>query len=119
MATFPLWHIALTALIASVAALLLLWIGRSFFKMEALFEMITLAIVVGFSVLAWRAVGNTTALNLDPIPLVSPNDVLCPVMTYVFLGLYAAFRPPLASGRYAQARVILTLLSFAVNVITI
>jgi hypothetical protein len=30
--------------------------------------------------------GNTQALNDNPIPLVSPNDVLCPVLTYVVLG---------------------------------
>src|SRR5205809_426501 len=94
MTTFLLWQIALTAGIASVVSLLLLWMGRRWFKIERLFEMIVLAIVVGFSVLAWRSAGNTAALNVDPIPAVSPNDVLCPVITYVFLGMYGALRYP-------------------------
>src|SRR5712692_6939325 len=112
MSTFPLSHIALTALIASVATLLLLWIGRRWFKMEALHEMIALAIVVGFSVLAWRAAGNTGALNNDPIPVVSPNDVLCPLVTYLFIGMYAAFRHPIDALRWEQVRVLLALISF-------
>ena len=52
MSTFPVLHIALTALIASVVSLLLLYMGRRWFKMEQLFEIIVLAIVVGFSILA-------------------------------------------------------------------
>lgn len=119
MSTFPLWHIALTAGIASVATILLLGIGRRWFKIQPFGEIIALAIVVGISVLAWRSAGNTLALNLDPIPGVSPNDMLCPVVTYVFLGLYATLRRRESDVNFEQARAILTLISFAVNVITI
>ncbi|GHO84739.1 hypothetical protein [Dictyobacter formicarum] len=119
MSTFPLWHIALTAGIGSIMALLLLVIGRRWFKIEALYEMIMLAIVVGFSIFVWRSVGNTAVLNLDLIPAVSPNDVLCPVVTYVLLGLYTTFQEDRDPRRCAQACAVLTLLSFAVNVITI
>src|SRR5919201_1692116 len=55
-------------------------------------EAVVPALVVGLSILLWRAAGNTQSLNDDPIPLVSPNDVLCPMLTYVGLGLYAAVR---------------------------
>jgi hypothetical protein len=119
MSTFPLWHIALTAGIGSLATLLLLVIGRRWFMIQSFGEMIGLAVVVGFSILAWREAGNIPSLNNDPIPAVSPNDVITPVMTYVFLGLYTAFREAPDPSRYAQARAILTILSFAVNVITI
>ena len=49
----------------------------------------------------------------------SPNDVLCPLVTYLFVGFYAAFRPPADPIRFEQARVLLTLVSFVVNVVTI
>lgn len=75
---FPLWHIALSAGIGALATFLLLLIARSFSNREPLGEMIGLAVVVGVSILVWRAAGNTAALNLDPIPAISPNDVLCP-----------------------------------------
>jgi hypothetical protein len=74
---------------------------------------------VGLSILVWREAGNTAALNDDPIPLVSPNDVLCPVVTYVSLGVLAGFRPALTGPRWPGIRALLTLLSLAVNVATI
>lgn len=117
---FSLAQIALTAGVMAVISLLLLFGARQYFKVRSLGEMMLIALVAGFSVLAWRAAGNTPALNADPIPAVSPNDVLCPVITYVFLGLYGALRHPGEQGaRFEQARVVLTLVSFAVNVITI
>jgi hypothetical protein len=93
---FPFAHIALTAAITAGGAL-----------------------VVGLSVLVWRSAGNTRALNNDPIPGVSPNDVLCPLVTYLFLGFYAALQRPLDSIRFEQARMLLTLVSFVINVVTI
>jgi hypothetical protein len=64
-------------------------------------------------------VGNAGALNNDPIAGVSPNDVLCPLVTYLFLGFYAAFRRPVDPTRFEQLRVLLTLVSLVVNIITI
>jgi hypothetical protein len=116
---FSFAHIALTAAITAVIALLLLVVMRSRFKMLRLSDCLLVAVVVGLSVIVWRSVGNTGALNNDPIPGVSPNDVLCPLVTYLFIGFYAAFRPPLDARRFEQARVLLTLVSFVVNVVTI
>lgn len=117
---FPISQIALTAGITAVASLLLLFGARQYFKVRSPGEMLLIALVAGFSVLAWRSAGNTPALNADPIPAISPNDVLCPMITYIFLGLYAAFRHPGAhDARFEQMRAVLTLVSFAVNVITI
>jgi hypothetical protein len=92
---------------------------RSRLKMLLLVDCLLVAVVVGFSVIVWRSVGNTGALNTDAIPGVSPNDVLCPLVTYLFIGFYTAFRPPLDARRFEQARVLLTLVSFVVNVVTI
>ena len=67
----------------------------------------------------WREAGNTGALNNDPFQRSRPNDVLCPLVTYLFIGFYAAFRRPADAVRFEQARVLLTLLSFVINVVTI
>jgi hypothetical protein len=117
--TFSFTHIAVTSAIAAGVTLLLLLVLRTRFKMLSLVDSILVAVVVGFSIIAWRMVGNTGALNNDPIPGISPNDVLCPLVTYLFIGMYAAFRHPIDALRWEQVRVLLALISFAVNVITI
>jgi len=116
---FPFAHIALTAAITAGIALLVLVVLRTRFTVYSLFDCLLVAVVVGLSVIVWREAGNTGALNNDPIPPVSPNDVLCPLVTYLFIGFYAAFRRPADAVRFEQARVLLTLLSFVINVVTI
>jgi len=116
---FPFAHIALTAAITAGAALLVLVALRAPFKTLPLVDCLLVAVVAGISVLVWRSAGNTGALNNDPIPPVSPNDVLCPLVTYLFIGFYAAFRRPADAISFEQARVLLTLVSFLVNVVTI
>ena len=116
---FPFAHIALTAAITAGATLLVLLALRARLKALELSDCLLVAVVVGISVIVWRSAGNTGALNNDPIPPVSPNDVLCPLVTYLFVGFYAAFRRPADPIRFEQARVLLTLLSFVVNVVTI
>lgn len=100
-------------------ALLLLVVLRLRFITLSLVDSLLVAVVVGCSVLLWREAGNTGALNTDPIAGVSPNDVLCPLVTYLFIGFYAAFRRSADTIRFEQARVLLTLVSFVVNVVTI
>ena len=116
---FLLAHIGLTAAITAAVALLVLIVLRLRFTKLSLVDCLLVALVAGISVLVWRSAGNTGALNNDPIPAVSPNDVLCPLVTYLFVGFYAAFRRPLDATRFEQARVLLTLVSFVVNVVTI
>jgi hypothetical protein len=116
---FPFAHIALTAAITAGVALLALILLRSRLRAFSLFESVLVALVVGISVLVWRSAGNTGALNADPIAGVSPNDVLAPLVTYLFLGMYAAFRRPADVARFEQIRVLLLLVSFVVNVVTI
>ena len=116
---FPLAHIALTAAITAGVALLVLVILRSRLRAFSLFDCLLVALVVGLSVVVWRSAGNTGALNDDPLPGVSPNDVLTPLVTYLFLGFYAAFRRPADVAHFEQVRVLLTLVSFIVNVVTI
>src|SRR6266705_3435848 len=116
---FPFAHIALTAAITAGIALLVLVALRAHFKALSLVDCLLVAVVVGISVIVWRSAGNTGALNNDPIPGVSPNDVLCPLVTYLFIGFYAAFRPLRDATCFERVRVMLTLVSFIVNVVTI
>ena len=116
---FPFVHIALTAAITAAVAALVLVALRWRFKTLSLVDCLLIALVVGVSVMVWRSAGNTGALNNDPIPPVSPNDVLCPLVSYLFIGFYAAFWRPADAMRFEQIRVLLTLVSFVVNVVTI
>lgn len=116
---FPLAHIVSTAAITAGITLLVLVILRSRLRAFSLFDGVLVALVVGISVLVWRSVGNTGALNADPIPGVSPNDVLTPLITYLFLGFYTAFQRPADVARFEQVRVLLALVCFVVNVVTI
>src|SRR5213595_114594 len=77
---------------AVLAYVVILAYARSAKIQVAPLDSLLIALVVGLSILIWREAGNTSSLNDDPIPVVSPNDVLCPVVTYVCLGMLAAFR---------------------------
>jgi|SRR5579859_2679293 len=113
---FPLWQIALTAGIAAGLGFAVL---RWRFKELSIRETVIAAIVVGLSVLAWRLSANVPQFNDDPIIGLSPNDWLCPLMSYVCLGMYAALFPPRDFARWAQARALLTVVIFVVNVLAI
>ena len=115
-AVFSPGHIALTAAITGVLGLLILrWRLRSL----AVGESIVIALIVAVSVLMWRLSANMPQLNSDGLPGFSANDVLCPVVTYVVLGLYAATRPPTDTVRWAQARALVMLAALVVTVVTI
>ena len=116
---FPLWHIALTAAIGFAASVVVLLVWRQSTGSMPNGEVAVVSLVVGLSILAWRLAGNVAPLNDDPVPLFSPNDLLCPIVSYVMLGIYAALRPPADARRWEQARVWLTIVSFVVNVVII
>lgn len=118
---FSLGQIVISAVIGAVLsfALLVLFGRLSRDAVLPLGEAVFVAFVVGLSILFWRLAGNVAQLNEDPIPPVSPNDVLCPVITYVCLGLYGGLRGMARYPRWARIRAALTILSFVVNVVTI
>lgn len=115
---FPFWRIALDAAVAFAASFVLLVVLRKQFKIPFR-EAAIMAGTAGLSVLIWRSFANTPTLNNDPIPPISPNDTLSPVIAYVALGMTAAFSRPHDEARWAQARVVLALLVFVVNVVTV
>jgi hypothetical protein len=118
---FPIWWVAGTAAVGTIVSFLVLYAYRRRSKASSLtlLQSVIVALVVGLSILAWRLSGNIPELNEDPIGALSPNDWLCPVATYVFLGVYAAFRPPVDRVGWERLRALLTIVSFVVNVITI
>lgn len=113
---FPLWWVSLTA---GIAALLSLGLLRWRFKSVPLREAFLIAVVVGMSVMAWRLSGNVSVLNDDPIGGLSPNDFICPVVSYLFLSLYLDMRQPVEASIWMKARAWLTITVFLVNVFTI
>ena len=50
---------------------------------------------------------------------ISPNDVLCPVVTYVFVGVYGAFAGMSGGPGWPRIRALLAVVSLVVNVVTI
>ena len=118
---FSLGQIALSAAIGAVVSFLVVWLHGRWSKQAVLAasESIVVAALAGFSILVWRLAGNTPPLNEDPIPLVSPNDVLCPVLTYVILGLYADVSRAVQRPGWGRLRALLTITSLIVNVVTI
>jgi hypothetical protein len=114
--TFSHAHIALTATVTAGFALAgAVWrLPRS-----AWTDIAAVAALSGLSVFLWRASANMPQLNDDGLPGFSANDWLAPVLSYVFLGVYARLRPPADPRRYGQAQAIAVIASLAVNVITI
>ena len=113
---FPLWRVTLTAVNAALIGFAVL---RWRFKELPIREAALAALIVGLSVFAWRLSANVPQFNDDPIPPLSPNDWLCPILTYVCLGMYAALHPPTKPARWQQARALLTIVAFVVNVLVI
>src|SRR6266511_5110226 len=111
---FPVWWVAGTALVGAIASFLVIRFASRWLGMAALSaaQSLVASLVVGLSIFAWRLSGNIPELNEDTIGALSPNDWLCPVVTYVFLGIYAAYRRPVDSAGWTRSRALLTATSF-------
>ena len=118
---FSLTEILVSTLVGSVASFVALWLYGRWARDAAprKGDAVLMSIVVGVSILLWREAGNTPILNDDLIPVVSPNDVLCPVVSYVCLGILAGLRSSIQGPDWARVRALLTLVSLVVNVATI
>lgn len=113
---FSVVHILLTAAMTSALALILaLWrLPRTAWP-----DILAVTVLSGAAVLLWRLSANMPALNDDGLPGFSANDWAAPVLTFVFLSLFADLRVPTDLDRYRQARALATVAALAVNVITI
>jgi hypothetical protein len=118
---FSLTQIGVSTIVGAVLAyvVVLVYARRTGMRINAA-DSLLIAATVGLSILLWREAGNTPSLNDDPIPLVSPNDVLSPVLTYVCLGVLAGLRVSIGrDSDWPRLRALLTLLSLVVNIATI
>jgi hypothetical protein len=119
---FPAWHIALTALVTAVftAAVPTAWCGRRSGRASlALGDRVGVGVAAGLGVLLWRLGANVPTLNDDPIPGVSPADVLSGPLAYVATGVYIRLRGVGASERLAAAPAVAALVALIVNIVTI
>jgi hypothetical protein len=110
-------HIAVTATITGViSAGIGLW---RLDRRRRLLNGLSVGAIAGASVYLWRASANMPQLNADGLPGFSANDWLAPVVTFVSLGVLAAFVALRSEDRYRQVRAAATVVALAVNVITI
>ena len=75
--------------------------------------------LAGLAVYLWRASANMPQLNNDGIQGFSANDWLAPAIVFVVLSVYADLFPPADPRKFGHVRAAVTLVAFAVNVITI
>ncbi len=116
---FPLWWIGLTALTAAGVCAIVLLIAHIRFKAISALEIVLLTVTVGISVLAGRLSCNVPVLNQDPLAGFSPNDFICPMLTFVLLEVVVGLRPLERPTNWPRVRALLVIASFVVNVLTI
>jgi hypothetical protein len=130
---FPAWHIALTALVTAVltaavtaaltAAGMAGWRGRASARRSLLVaDVVGVGLATGLGVLLWRLGANVPTLNDDPIPGVSPADVLSAPLAYVAAGMYIQLRAVRAPERFQRlvvASAVAALVALIVNIVTI
>ena len=118
---FGIQQIVLSTAVGAIVSLVVLYLDARYWQ-PAAFDIrggLVLSLLVGFSILLFRLGANVQQLNDDPIPLASPNDLLCPVVTFVALSVYSGLRGAADQALLARNRAILTLVSLAVNIVTI
>ena len=122
---FPAWHIALTSLITAVLTAALAGAAIVLRRSEQLpvpragqvLDALAIGLAAGLGILLWRLGANIPTLNNDPIPGVSPADVLSGPVAFVAVGVYTGLRG--ASERWTSAQALAALVALAVNIITI
>ena len=125
---FPVWHIALTSLITAVVtaalAAVTMALRRSGSSTQAstqrgsqILDTLMIGFAAGLGVLLWRLGANIPTLNDDPIPGVSPADVLSGPVAFVAVGVYTGLRG--ASERWASAQALAAVVALVVNIVTI
>ena len=106
---FPAWHIALTSLITVVLTAMLAGATMILRRSERassqragqVLDALVIGLAAGLGVLLWRLGANIPTLNNDPIPGVSPADVLSGPVAFVAVGVSTGLRG--SSERWASA----------------
>jgi hypothetical protein len=124
---FPAWHIMLTAIVTGVftaaitRAVTARWRPHDGLSLGWV-DVIGVGVAPAFGVLLWRLGGNVPALHNDPIPGISPADVLSAPLAYVAPSCYCRLRAVGASEQAAHliaAPAVAALVALIVNIITI
>ncbi len=118
---FGIQQIVISAVVGAIVSVVVLYLGARYWQHTAfaIRGALALSLLVGFSILLFRLGANVQELNDDPIPLASPNDLLCPLVTYVVLSVYAGLKDVRGERQFARDQALLTLVSLAVNLVTI
>jgi hypothetical protein len=127
---FPAWHILLTAVVTGVltAAITVAadvgWRGRTHLRRLSIArgDVVGVGVAAALSVLLWRLGANVPTLNDDPIPGISPADVLSAALAYVAVSSYGRLRAvgtPENAERLVAAPAVAAVVALIVNVITI
>jgi hypothetical protein len=85
-------------------------------------DVVGVGVAAGLGVLLWRLGANVPVLNTDPIPGVSPADVLSAPLAYVAASTYVRLRTvgaPEHVQPLAVAPAIAALIALIVNIVTI
>jgi len=114
---FPAWHIALTALITAVLSGSGAVVAAR--QQRSVVDALLVGIAAGLGILLWRLGANTPTLNTDPIPGISPADVLSAPLAYVAVGMMAGLRGRETAERLGSAQALAALIALLVNSITI
>ena len=78
-----------------------------------------LGLAAAASIALWRAGANTPPLNDDPIPWVSPNDLLSPILTYVAVDAFCSLTGLRHRPDRPRLLALVVLITFLANVLTI
>lgn len=92
---FPAWHIAVTAIITALvtSAGMVGWRWRTTGRTSlTVGDLVGVGVASGLGVLLWRLGANEPTLNNDPIPGVSPADVLSAPLAFVAAEVYIRLR---------------------------
>lgn len=111
-------RISFTAALAALATLLLLALHRHP-SARAWLNDLGVTLLVGATTLLMRVIANTPVLNDDPFGVLSPNDLICPVVVFLVLRAYGALRHRDNGDDWEQRLVHVAIIVFAVNVLTI
>jgi hypothetical protein len=125
---FPAWHIALTSLVTAVLTVLLAGVVAALrrsnpaaviagARSRQVIDLLLIGLAAGLGVLLWRLGANIPALNDDPIPGISPADVLSGPVAFVAVGVYIGLRG--GSERWRATQALAVIVALLVNIITI
>jgi len=133
---FPIWRIVLTALLTALTTTAVAFLAARRetirgvghppgYLSRCLWDFIGVGVAAGLGVLLWRLGANVAVLNDDPIPGVSPADVLSAPVAFVAADVYGrlrgAFSEKLAGmpELLAVAPAVAAIVALVVNIVAI